>query len=91
MSNRIPGTAPKTPSANNDNYHPALCAEVFTPGVGWSIHVDTGDIKTERLTLDDLIYRIYIIENGKRNKVYLDRAKDMRACLERIKSHGFLS
>lgn len=84
------GEANVPSKANNDNYPPALCAEVLTPGVGWSVHVQRGS-SYQRFTLDEFIQRIYIIENGRRNKVYLDNAKDMRACLERIKAFGVLS
>ena len=91
MHNSIISKAYKAPHNNNDNYPRVLCGEVFTPGVGWSVHIDRYRSGVERLSLDEFIGLIYLIENGARNTCYLDQARDMRACLERIQSFRVMS
>ncbi len=87
MSVTITNTAfNPTTLPNNDNISPALCIETYSPSHGWVIHMEWRGFPTVRLSLEEFIARIYNIENGKRNRVYLDRAKDMRACLDRIRN-----
>lgn len=85
------GNAP--PRANNDNYIPTYCAEVFTPNVGWTIYVRIMNIgPVDRYTLEEFIALIYRIENSRRrNPGFQQYGKDLRVCLERIKSYGVLS
>lgn len=72
--------------ANNDNYPPAHCIEVFDLTKGWVIYVDTGGRDIERMSIQDLFDRIWLIENAKHNRVYLDQAQDLRRCLYRIRA-----
>jgi len=85
------GEANVPPKASNDNWAPVYCLEVFCPDAGWIIHVDRGTGR-ERLTLEEMIHTILLIENSRFKSVhYRSQAKDMRVCLERIKSFGVLS
>lgn len=84
------GEANRPRKACNDNWAPAHCIEVFCPDAGWVIHVDRGS-GHERLTLHEFIETILIIENSRfKNVWYRSQAKDMRDCLDRIKSFGVI-